>query len=255
MFKKTGLLSSLLLSLLVLLLCCASALADDTLITLSDSGILCDAPGVQVDGTTILISAPGTYRLTGTLTNGQVKVDCKDKGEVTLILDGVRIHHARGPAIEADQVKPRLRLTLAEGTETILSGGSAYDTNKDKEPNGVIFSRSDLLLDGSGSLRITAACYDGIVSKDDLMLSGITLTVDAARHGLRGKDSLTLTGCTIDITCGKDALRSTNDEKADRGTVTAQDCVLQITCGDDPIDAVHGYALSETTLTAVIEGN
>lgn len=250
MVKKTGLFFSLFL---FLLLCCAPALADETLITLSDSGILCEDSGVQVSGTTVLISTPGTYRLTGTLSDGQVKVDCQDKGEVTLILDGVSIHHADGPAIDIDQVKPRLRLTVAEGTENTLSGGATYKTNEDDEPNGVLFSRSDVLLDGGGTLRITAACYDGIVSKDDLMLSGITLTVNAARNALRGKDSLTLMDCDVQITCGKDALRSTNEKDDDRGVVTVQNCTLRITCGDDPIDAVHGYSLSGTELIAVIE--
>lgn len=236
----------------VLLALCGTAMAEDTVITLSGDGIRCEGAGAVAEGGIVTITQPGTYRLSGTLTDGQVRVDCAGKGEVVLVLCGVDIHGERGPAILIDQVKPRLRLTLAEGTENRLSGGAAFDVDEEEEPNGVIFSRSDLLLDGTGSLQVDAACYDGIVSKDSLTIAGGTLTVTAARNGLRGKDSLTVSGGDLTVTCGKDGLRSTNEKDADCGVVLLLGGTVRIVCGDDPIDAARGWTLSGAALDAVI---
>lgn len=239
--------------LLLSLLVCSIATAEDaTIILLSNDGIRCDGKGVTVSGTTVTITTPGTYRISGTLSDGQIQVDCRDKGEVTLILDGVQLHSERSAALLIDQVKPLLRILLAEGSANTLSGGAHYDTDKDEEPNGVIFSRSDLCIGGTGMLAVDAACYDGIVSKDTLCIEDGTLVITAARHGLRGKDRLDIQSGHLTITCGKDALRSTNERDSDCGLVTISGGTIVIACGDDPIDAAQGYTMLGGTLTADI---
>ena len=57
----------------------------------------------------------------------------------------------------------------------------------DNNIDAVIFSKSDLTLNGTGSLTITADAGHGIVSKDDLVLTSGTYEINAASHGFSGK--------------------------------------------------------------------
>ncbi|NNF10562.1 MAG: carbohydrate-binding domain-containing protein, partial [Acidimicrobiia bacterium] len=58
-----------------------------------------DSGAVAVEDSTVTISAAGTYRVTGALTDGQVIVDAADDAVVQLILDDVDIANADGAAI------------------------------------------------------------------------------------------------------------------------------------------------------------
>ena len=50
-----------------------------------------DVSGVDVEGSFVEITAPGTYRLTGTLADGNVEIDSEIDGLVRIVLDGVDI--------------------------------------------------------------------------------------------------------------------------------------------------------------------
>lgn len=81
-------------------------------------------------------------------------------------------------------------LTLAEGTENTLSNGGSYTAIDENNIDAVVFSKTDLTLNGSGSLTIDAQAGHGVVSKDELTVTGGSYTVTAAEHGMTGKDSL-----------------------------------------------------------------
>ena len=66
--------------------------------TLSGSTAAADGDGVRVDGATVTITAPGTYRLTGTLA-GQVVVNTAAEGDVRVILDDATITSTTTSAI------------------------------------------------------------------------------------------------------------------------------------------------------------
>ena len=51
------------------------------------SEITADGDGVSIEGSTFTITAAGTYRINGTLSNGQVVVDADDEASVQLILN------------------------------------------------------------------------------------------------------------------------------------------------------------------------
>ena len=63
----------------------------------------------------------------------------------------------------------------------------------------MVFSKTDLTLNGSGSLTIDAQAGHGVVSKDELTVTGGSYTVTAAEHGMTGKDSLAVAGGTFTI--------------------------------------------------------
>ena len=241
--------------LLALVLCAAALLcvaqADPVMVSLSDS-LISSVSGITVDGSVVTVQQPGEYIFTGSLSNGSIRVDCAVSGKVTLYLSGVSIHNEQGPAIQIIKCDPRCTISLMEGTENALSSGESLVYEKDDEPNGVIFSRSDMTITGEGSLTVTAAAMDGIVSKDDIRIKSGTVTVTAARHGIRGKDCVEISGGVITVTAGKDGIRSTNSKTSELGYVSITGGEVTIACGSDPISAVTGVTVEGGIVKATI---
>ena len=239
--------------LLVFLMAMGSAASAELIsVTLSDEKCESVSEAVQCDGSIVTITAPGEYLITGSLSNGQVKVDCKEDGKVTLHLQGVKIHNETGAAILIGSVKPRVQISLAAETANELSNGESLVYEEDDEPNGVIFSDSDLTIEGSGSLKVTAGEMDGIVSKDDLKIEGGVISVIAPRHGVRGKDCVEISDGEITIQAGKDGLRSNNTKDSDRGYISITGGKIQITAGDDPLDFVTGLIVKNAEITSSV---
>lgn len=244
----------ILLLLAVLLLTVSAANAELISITLSDDKCECASENVACEGNMVKINAPGEYLLTGTLSNGQIRVDCKDDGKVVLNLQNVKIHNETGAAILIGNVSSRARISLMADTENELSSGANLVYENDDEPNGVIFSRSDLTIDGSGSLKVTAGAMDAIASKDDLKIEDGRIIVTAPRHGIRGKDCVEISGGEITISAGKDGIRSNNSKDAEKGYISITGGTITITCGDDPLDFVTGLIVKNAEITSSVAG-
>ena len=229
----------------------AGAAAETIHITLSDEGSTCDNGAVQCLENMVVISYPGDYEISGTLSDGQLYVNCDIEGKVGLTLNGVSIHNEDGAAVCIGSVNPRAHIILAEGTENIISSGK-QSSGDAEESDGAIFSRSDLTIEGTGALKISAGRMDGIVSKDDLRIEGGTIEVDALRHGIRGKDAVEISGGEITVSAGKDGIRSNNDKDAGRGYITITGGDIHISCGDDPLDFVTALTISGGTVDSAV---
>lgn len=205
----------------------------------SSANVESSASGVKVDGSTVTISKEGVYVLSGTLDGGQVLVDCaaEDKAKVQLVLNGVNITNPTGPAIRVDQAK-KVFVSLPEGTQNVLSDGADYklDDGSD-EPYATVYSKDDLTIQGEGSLTVNANYRHGIVSKDDLVITGGNITVNAKEDAVRGRDCVKICGGAFDLTSGEDAVKSNNDESATAGYVSIDGGTFTINAGDDGIHA------------------
>ncbi|MCC6613059.1 MAG: carbohydrate-binding domain-containing protein [Anaerolineae bacterium] len=215
----------------------------ETSITFDGTQISVDGAGAVANGSTLVISSAGSYRMSGTLTDGQVIVDTDDTQPVTLILDSVSLSSATSAPLYVKEAES-VTLSLAEGTANTLADAATYvyASADEDEPNAALFSDDDLTIDGSGSLTVTANFNDGITSKDTLTINGGQITVTAVDDGIRGKDSLTINGGEITVTSGGDGLKSDNEEDAALGTITIGGGTFNIRAGGDAVQA-------ETTLT------
>ena len=201
-------------------------------ITLSGTTAACDSDAVQISGSQITLTEEGTYILSGSLEDGMVIVDGEDSAKVQLVLDNVQIGCSTSAAIyvrNADKVF----ITTAPDSQNTLSNGGEYVAMDDNNIDSVIFSKADLTLNGSGTLTISAAAGHGIVSKDDLVLSGGTYEITAASHGISGKDSVRIASGNYTITSGKDGIHAGNAD----GTLTISGGSFQIDTVDDAIHA------------------
>ncbi len=238
----------------VLLLLTGSALADDGLkiVAFSDAGLEKEIEGVSFAGGVVRISRPGEYMLSGSLTNGQVAVDCAEEGKVTLYLNGVDIHTDGVAAILIGECKPKAVLSLVDQTENTVSNSAQPGADVDEEPNGAVFSQSDLLIEGSGSLKVTSLFGDGIVSKDDLEIRGGNIEVKALRHGLRGKDCVVIYDGELSVTAGRDGIKSTNKTDPTRGYVAIYGGEISICFGDEPIQFTTNCTIENAKISISI---
>ena len=184
----------------------------------------------------VIISEEGTYILRGSVENAVVIVDADENAKIQLVLDGVNISNEDGAAIYV-RTADKVFITLADGTVNTLKNGGSYTAIDDNNIDAVIFSKCDLTINGSGSLNITATAGHGIVSKDDLRVTGGTVTVSAEKHGLSGKDSVRITDADLNITAGKDGIHSENADKEDKGFVYIESGSLNIVADGDGISA------------------
>ena len=189
-----------------------------TKITLSGDGASSDSDAVQIDGSTVTITDEGTYLLSGTLHDGQIIVSAEDTDKVQLVLNGVNITSETSAAIYVAQAD-KVFVTTASGSENTLTNGGEYIAIDENNIDAVIFSKSDLTVNGEGTLTIEAKAGHGMVSKDDLALTSGTYTITAAGQGLSGKNSVRIADGTYQITAGKDAVHAENTEDATKGFI------------------------------------
>ncbi|MGN8968359.1 carbohydrate-binding domain-containing protein [Intestinimonas sp. HCP28S3_D6] len=215
-------------------------------ILLNGDSASCDSSSVAIDGSTITIAAEGVYLISGTLNDGQIIVNAGDTDKVQLVLAGADITSSTSAAIyalEADKVF----ITLAEGTENTLTNGGEYIAIDDNNIDAVIFAKTDLTLNGSGSLTINAQAGHGVVSKDELVITGGSYTITAASHGLSGKDSVAIADGTFAITSGKDGIHAENSDDTSLGWLYIQDGSFTIRSQGDAISAQGALQIDDGT--------
>lgn len=205
-------------------------------ITLSGDSASSDSDAVQISGSTVTVTAEGTYILSGTLNDGMIVVDAGDTDKIQLVLDGVEITSSTSAAIyvlEADKVF----ITTASGSENTLANGGEYVAIDDNNIDAVIFAKSDLTLNGTGTLIVNAAAGHGVVSKDDLVFTSGTYEITAEKQGLSGKDSIRIANGTYTITSGKDGIHAENTEDSSLGFLYISGGTFTINADGDGISA------------------
>lgn len=198
-------------------------------ITLSDSGSSSSSSSVTIDGSTITITEAGIYVVSGTLSNGQIVVDCEDTdAKVQIVLDNATISNSSSACIYVKSAD-KVFVTTEDGSTNTLTVTGDFVQTDDNTVDGAIFSKCDLTVNGKGTLNITDEYGHGIVSKDDLRVTGSTLNIEVAKKGLQGKDSVRIDGGTINITAGTEGIEG--------ALVYVLDGDLNIDAKDDGINA------------------
>ena len=220
---------------------------DATEITLSDSKSTCNSPAVRISDNQITITRAGTYVLSGSLTNGQIVVDVSGE-KVQIVLKDASINCDTSAAIYVKSAD-KVFVTLAENTSNTLTNTKDFVAIDDNNIDAVIFSKSDLSLNGSGTLTIHAAYGHGIVSKDDLVITSGTYDITAARHALSGKDSVRIADGVFTLNAKKDGIHSENTDNDEKGFIYIADGTFSITCDSDGMDAEETLQVDGGTIT------
>ena len=165
-------------------------------ILLSDEGIEFPADsGIQTaeeaEHTVVRITRPGTYRVSGKLSAGQLAVDlgenAKDDPDATvlLILDNAEITCRTAPAVIFYNV-------WESGVANGLAGAHVLLTNDSQnrivgacteDYDGAFYSRMSMKLDGAGSLRIEGS-NEGLCSELHLTIDGGDISISSGNDGI-----------------------------------------------------------------------
>ena len=219
-----------------------------TRIALLDGGTTVTGNGATVSGNTVTITAAGTYLISGTLSEGQIKAEANEADKVQLVLSGATVTSANSAALHVAKAD-KVFLTLADGSENTLATSGAYAASDDSAIDGAIFSRSDLTVNGGGSLAVSSAEGNGIVCKDDVVLASGTATVTAAKHAIQANDSVRIAGGSYTLRAGTDGIHAKNDENSKLGYIYVAGGSLDITAESDGFDANYVLRVDGGTIT------
>ena len=216
-------------------------------ITLADSKVNIEGSGVTSSGNSITIKSAGSYYITGTISDGNILIDASKNDEVQLVLDNCSITSKTTAPINGITAS-KLTITLAENSENTLEDSSSYtgftDTES-QEPDGTLFTKTDLVINGTGKLIVNANYKDGIVSKDTLKIINTNIEINSADDGIRGKDYVALNNANITIDSDGDGIKSTNDTDTALGYVAIEGGTISINAGADGIQAETVLNISE----------
>ncbi len=222
-----------------------------TVISLEGSTASCESETVYVaaDGK-ITITRAGTYSIEGTLDDGQIYVDCVDSGNVDIVLNNASINNSDGAAIVIKKATGAT-LTILDGTVNTLSDGSSYtfENAGDDEPDAVVFSKEDLIINGEGKLIVDANYAGAIYSKDGLTIESGEFELDSTAHAIKGKDYLVINGGKFNIHALGDGIKSTNTETELVGYLTINGGELNIYSEDEGIQAVSAININGGTVS------
>ena len=201
---------------------------------LAQTADLNDAETITVaDGKTIDITAEGVYVISGSAKDCTIRVNADDTAKIQLVLDGVSITNSDFPAIyvlSADKVF----LTTTDSENTLTVSGQ-FRADGDTNTDAVIYSKDDLVLNGTGTLTINSKAGNGVSGKDDLKITGGTYNVTAALDSFEANDSISIADGTFHSTTEKDGFHCENDEA--EGTITILGGSYTISGGSDGMQA------------------
>ena len=186
------------------------------------------------DGQTIEITSEGVYVITGTAANAQIVVNAGSEDKVQIVLDGASITNDSTPCIyvkSADKV-----FVTTTDTDNTLAVTGTFTADGETNTDAVIFSKDDLVLNGTGTLTIKSS-NNGVSCKDDLKITGGTINIDCTADALEANDSIRIADGTINIVTNKDALHAENEEDDTVGFVYICGGTLNVKAEDDAIHA------------------
>ncbi|WP_041326165.1 carbohydrate-binding domain-containing protein, partial [Ruminococcus champanellensis] len=185
--------------------------SDVKTITLLGDSVRFEGKGIAARGSKVGITKGGTYRISGSLSDGQIEINTEKK--VVLQLDGVSIKNSAGSAINVINAK-RVNVELMPGTVNSLEDGSVqHDADK-----GTLFSNDTLEIGGSGTLNIRSNYAHGIASDDDIIVNSGRLHIVSTKSGLFANDDITINGGTLYCDAGTNGIKCKNTISINGGT-------------------------------------
>lgn len=251
-------------------------------LTFSDTGITETAAGsgYSIDGTTLTISASGTYRIGGTCSEGAIEVK-KEVSGVVLELDGLNLASSTTAPIVVKK-SASATIHLVDGTTNTLTNNEdpANETSADAAVADAfegacikVKSGGSLTFCGGGNLTCVANTKNGIKGGATSSLtfnqsgtvsvtggySGGATTAGAANNGIAADGTVTINQGTFVIAAANDGIKAapdaddadstgsvfinggTFDIDADGDGIQAE-TLLRITAGTFDIKTYKGYS-------------
>lgn len=212
------------------------------------------SPLVSVKGQTVTLTGAGTFILSGTLTDGMLIVDAGKNDKLQIVLNGAEITSSTSAPLYVRQAD-KVFVTLAEGSENLLENGGEFVQIDSNKVDAALYSRDDLTLNGSGALRIVSPSGHGIVSKDDLILTGGVYNITAGKDALSANDSVRISNVTLNIVSGDEGIKAEHDNDPALGYIYVSSGTLQIDARSDAMSASGDMLIADGVIHVSSDDN
>jgi hypothetical protein len=162
---------------------------------------------VETNGDVVVTSSAAEveYVLSGTTTNGSVKIYSDKKYKLTL--SGVNITNTDGPAINLQSGK-RAFVVLNDNTTNTLADGATYTASGTEDMKATLFSEGQLIFSGNGSLSLKGNYKHAICSDEYVrVISGNIAITSAKSDGIHTNDAFIADGGTITMATSGDGIQ------------------------------------------------
>jgi len=235
-----------------------SAESSAVILTFSDTGIVETVPGsgYAINGTSLVISSPGIYKLGGTCSEGTVEV-AKGASDVILILDNLDLTSSVTAPVD---IKKTAAVTIhLDGVNSLTNNENPE--NETSEDTAVadafegaaikVKSNSSAVFCGEGTLNIYGNAKNGIKggAETELVFNSGTYNVKALNNGIASDGSLVINGGMYAIESENDGIKSVPDvdDTLSKGIVTINGGSFTINAGGDGIQAESELCINNGT--------
>ena len=192
-------------------------------------------PEHETSGTSLIFKKSGTYKLSGTLSDGTIVVDIPKEERLTLLLDNFTASCSTSAVIYVKSAD-RVYIDLKKGTVNTLTDASSYvyETAGETKPNACIYAADDLTIKGGGTLIVNANYNNGIGCKNE-----------AINNAIKGNNSVTVQGdAQVNILACEDAIKSDSLKTGKGFILITEDAVVNLTADSDGLQASQSVTVS-----------
>ena len=201
-----------------------------TQITFNGNDVSVTGNGAALTGNQLIISAEGTYVLSGSWSDGQIIVEAADMAKVQIVLNGADITSQTGSVLQI-KTADKVFLTLADGTVNQMTDAESYADTSETAADAAIYNKTDLTING-GTMTVNAA-DDTLHSNGSLTIQAGSLTLTSGDDGIHAETDLNITGsAVIDVTNSVEGLEAK--------VVNISGGTVNVNASDDGINATGG---------------
>ena len=208
--------------------------------------------GIQVGSSTVVFTTGGTYVLYGSY-NGTIIVNAPGE-EVRLVLNNLSVLSSQGSGLICLDAS-KLIISLPEETMNSIVDNLNYNYGDSElmKVNAAVYSKTDLVINGEGTLFIQGQYQDGLKANDSLVISDVSLTIQANDDAISVNDSLLIQSGTFNLESGGDGIKVSNDDD-ELGYLVIQDGDFVIHSFNDGLQA-SSYILIHGGTFEIVSGN
>lgn len=215
-------------------------------LTFTETGIdeTVSGNGYSISGTTLVITAGGTYRITGACNAGHIEVS-KGLSNVTLILKNLKLGNSETAPIVVKKNSSALVKLDGENILTNDENAENETTDPDNFEGAAIKVKtgSSLTVFGDGSLEAVGNAKNAIKggAESSLIVDGGSIKATAVNNGIAFDSKIVINTGSIEINAGGDGLKAEPDEgdATSEGTITINGGEFNIKASGDGIQAAE----------------
>ncbi len=185
-------------------------------------------------GRDVVIEKEGIYVLKGNAENATVRVEAGSEDKVQLVLNSLTVSNTDRPCIYVKKADKVFITLMSQDNKLSVSGD--FSDDGDIKTDAVIFSKDDLVINGTGRLAI-ASSDNGIAGKDSIKLTGGSLQIECEGNAVEVNESILIAGGDLDILRCNDGLHADDNDDETTGHVYVKGGNINIAATDDAVHA------------------